>query len=194
MIDFRNSDFYSAHIDYDPQRGTNFLCIDIKDDAFPLDDAALIIGDALHNLRSALDLMYYQIVLACSGTPSDWTKFPVYDTSEKLDPWLSSALKGKQINECVLKLLHDDIKPYKTGNPLIFALHCLNISDKHEFFIPVLKLVGVFDVRLEDDKGRVVGNTGYLMDESCRIRIQDADDRKIAVKNKGHATPQYSLE
>jgi hypothetical protein len=189
LMTFAKSDFYAARIDNDSKRGTNFLCLDIRDDLFPVDDAALIIGDALHNLRSALDFMYYQIVLACGGTPSNWTRFPVFNTGDKLESWLASALEKKQITEPIVRLIRDDIKPYDAGNPLIFSLHQLNISDKHEFFVPVLKFMGLVGVRLEDDKGNRVGSGTYLTEESCRIRLRDADDRIVTVKNKGQMAP-----
>lgn len=81
-------------------------------------------------------------------------------------------MEKKQITSPVADLIVDTVKPYEPGNPLIWSLHCLNISDKHEFFVPVLKLMGVTDVCLEDDKQRRVGRPEYIMDESCRIRLR----------------------
>ncbi len=47
----------------------------------------------------------------------------------------------------------------------------------------------LLDVRLEDDKGRTIGSTAYYTDDSFRIRLMDANGRKVTVKNKGHASP-----
>ena len=183
-------DCYRTTIDYDAKTGQNFLCIDIREDLFPADEIALTSGDALHNLRSALDLMYYQVILSGKGTPTSHTRFPVFDERETLvNKWLKSALKQGQITSEFGAFVVDTVKPYAAGNHSIWALHQMNISDKHEFFVPALKFVGIVNVSLEDEKGRAVGNTGYLMDESSRIRLRDADDRKVAIKNKGHATP-----
>src|ERR1700722_15469893 len=78
---FSDSDFYRLSIENDARQGTNFLRIDIDESGFPVDDAALIIGDALHNLRSALDQLYYRVVVVhCSGVPSKWTRFPIFDS------------------------------------------------------------------------------------------------------------------
>ncbi len=57
MLGFANSDFYSVTIESNAQRGTNFLCFQIDLSSFPLEEAALTIGDALHNLRSSLDYL-----------------------------------------------------------------------------------------------------------------------------------------
>jgi hypothetical protein len=185
----RHPDCYAAWIDNHAESGQNFFCIDIREDLFPADEIALTAGDALHNLRSALDLMFYQVALKCSGIPTRWNTFPIRDTREALiDHWLNSALKQRQVTAELGAFIVDTIKPYKTGNHSIWALHQMNISDKHEFFVPALKFVAIVNVSLEDDKGRAVGRTGYAMNESCRIRLEDADGRKVTIKNKGHAT------
>src|SRR5258708_574746 len=51
-----------------------------KADPLP-DDIALIAGDALQNLRSAVDHLAYQLVLSAGGTPDIQTSFPIFDTS-----------------------------------------------------------------------------------------------------------------
>ena len=182
-------DCYAARIDNDAESGQNFFCIDIREDLFPGDEIALTAGDALHNLRSALDLMYYQIVSAGDGSVTKWTHFPIEDTREELvSRWLGSALKQKQVSTILGDFIVDTIKPYAAGNHSLWALHQMNISDKHEFFVPALKFVAIVNVSLEDDKGRAIGRTGYAMDESCRIRLMDANDRKVTIKNKGQAT------
>jgi hypothetical protein len=115
---FLNSDFYAVSVDKDNEKGSNFLCIDIKPTPFPFHGAALVIGDALHNLRSALDILYYGFV---SG-PTDWTTFPIRDTREELIVPLNSALEKKQITSAVYDLVLDGIKPYAIGNhTLIFT-------------------------------------------------------------------------
>ena len=185
----RHHDCYAARIDNDAETGQNFLCIDIREDLFPADEIALTAGDALHNLRSALDLMFYQVVMERGAVPSRWNTFPVRDTREALiDHWLNSALKQGQVTPELGAFVVDTIQPYATGNHSLWALHQMNISDKHEFFVPALKFVAIVNISLEDDKGRSIGSTGYAMDESCRIRLRDANDRKVTIKNKGHAT------
>lgn len=185
----RHPDCYAARIDNDVESGQNFFCIDIREDLFPADEIALTAGDAMHNLRSALDLMFYQIILAHRGVITHWTNFPVRDTREALiDHWLNSALKQGQVTPKLGAFIVDTIKPYTAGNHSLWALHQMNISDKHEFFVPALKFVAIVNISLEDDKGRTIGRTGYAMDESCRIRLRDADGRKVTIKDKGHAT------
>jgi hypothetical protein len=185
---FAESDFYTLDIENDPELRTNSLRINIDESGFPVDDAALIIGDALHNLRSALDHLYYKVVIHCGGKPTQWTRFPIVDSGDYLVTRLDSALEKKQITIPVARHILDVIKPYQTGNPALWSLHQLNIRDKHEMFVPVLKLMQLSDVRLEDDKHVPLEATAYYFGGSGSVRLRDADDRKVAVKDKGHAS------
>jgi hypothetical protein len=133
--------------------------------------------------------MYYQSVLACDGLPSDYTRFPIFEERKKVESWLKSALEKWQISAEIFFLIIDTIKPYAAGNPLLFALRQMNDRDKHQLFIPVLESMILLDVRLEDDKGIQVGKTGYYTDASFRIRLMDANGKKVTVKDKGHASP-----
>ncbi len=194
VLAFSNSDFHSASIDYDAELRTNYLCFDLDFGRFPYDDCAVITGDALHNLRSALDLLWQVVVLKCGGKPTPWSHFPIYDSRDTLVGKLNEALKKKLITPLVATHILDPVKPYLGGNQFLHALHTLNIGDKHQLLIPVLKLVGVFDVALEDERGRAVGRREYIMDESCRIRLRDALYSKVTVKNKGRATAQILFD
>jgi hypothetical protein len=187
LTEFANSDFYTVSIDYNPEQRTNTLCFSIDKTGFPIDDTALAIGDVLHNLRSALDHLWYNVVLRCDGRPTDWTRFPVFDAGEELVNAINAALKKKQITIAVAQFVLETIKPYYAGNPVIWGLHTLNIREKHEVLVPVLKLMKFTDVRLEDDNQGPVGHPLYLMDESSRIRLRDADGKRVTLKDKGHA-------
>jgi len=67
LIEFAASDFYSVRIDYDAEKRANTVCFEIDKLKFPLYDSALAIGDAIHNLRSALDHLWYSVVMLCGG-------------------------------------------------------------------------------------------------------------------------------
>lgn len=184
---FVKSNFYNIRIEHDPKRGTNFACFDIDISTFPITDAALTIGDALHNLRSALDHLWYQVVLDCGGTPTYWTSFPIRDAGDSVVNVLNGALDKKQISSQVAELVMGSVKPYQGGNNLLYGLDRLNARDKHELLIPVLKLMQFSGVHLEDSEHRKVGASVYYMDESSRVRLRDTDDKIVTVKDKGHA-------
>jgi hypothetical protein len=191
---FEDSDFYDLSVKTDAESGENFLRAVINE-GLPVDEYALIIGDALHNLRSALDLVYYETVLLCGGTPSKWTRFPIRDTREELVSRLDSALKNKQISIRVHALISEVIKPYQTGNMTLWTLDDWNITDKHQLLIPVLKLVIVSQVSFEDEYQRPLPNLRdqFFFDESGFALIKGAKGINLKIKNKGHASADILL-
>ena len=144
-----SSDFYTITIK--KKRKVNHVSLVITK-PFPGNQVALYIGDALHNLRSALDILYFQI---CVG-PTKWTRFPIRDSREELEATLSAALKKKQISSDIFEHILETIKPYKAGNIALWALDDMNIIDKHQLLIPVLEFLEISGVCLKDEKGSLV--------------------------------------
>jgi hypothetical protein len=187
---FLKSGFYSVLVDKDLNE-LNYLRIDFNPSDFPGEEAALVIGDALHNLRSALDLLYFQVI--SDGTETKYTRFPVRDTRDELIAPLNGALINCQISKMIHDFILDTIKPYKAGNPAIWTLDDLNIRDKHKLLIPLVKAIFFIGISLEDDKGIPVPVAGkFMTDVPILQRINDLDgwpiEGNITVKDKGHAT------
>ena len=93
---------------------------------------SLILGDAVHNMRSALDHLVYQLVIANAVLPTDKTMFPICDTEEG---FLSQAYKRRRL----IGVTHEPfahiqaVQPYnlrKRGGQ--FQTHPLWILDKLE--------------------------------------------------------------
>ena len=82
LIDFANSDFYRLAVEDNPRYGSQELVIDIDSSPEILIRCALIIGDALHNLRSALDILWWSITV----NQTKHTHFPIRRTREDLYP------------------------------------------------------------------------------------------------------------
>jgi len=184
---FSNPNCYSVRVEENLEKKTHSLRFDIDMSGFDTigDDATLIIGDVLHNLRSALDHLYYQLVRACGGAPTDWTRFPIDDTREEVERRIREALRKGQINSEVADILLNQVKPYRVGNPALWGLHKLNILDKHEKIVPTLKLMGFIGVRLENEDGEKVGLTDYIAEKSCLIPLTGTYRQKITLKDKG---------
>ena len=95
---------------------------------------SLILGDALHNLRSALDYLAWQLVLANGRTPTEHTQFPIYDNrlTKKGKPRSVDVDGG--IDGQALTLI-ERLQPYHRVNdparhPLSILRHLSNV-DKH---------------------------------------------------------------
>jgi hypothetical protein len=179
------ANLYSLAVEQDSRQKISFLKFDIQTSPQELIDCALVIGDALHNLRSALDVLYYGQVVG----QTRYTRFPILDTREKLVVTLENALEKKQITPEIYSLILDTVQPYEAGNYPLWFLDKLNIRDKHQLLIPVEKLMRFDNIRLEDDKQMPVSaRQFYLMEDSSRMRIIDSESRNITVKDKGKAT------
>jgi|ERR1035438_5167951 hypothetical protein len=120
-------------------------------------DLALIVGDAIHNLHSALDIAWVEIVRKLSPKgPSKYTRFPAdpEGTREKLE---STLVKSAEIprSNAVCDLMLDRIKPYKGGDADLLLLNSFDINDKHQLLIPLVTVAGVRGIELEHEDGRV---------------------------------------
>jgi hypothetical protein len=108
---------------------------------------ALICGDAVHNLRTALDLAWYE--LTSSDTPPkdrNRLKFPIYPTAKHLEDFIRSREKQKSISDLSRKLL-DVIKPYKGSGVIgdgLYHLHQVDMIDKHRLVIPQVQVSHVW--------------------------------------------------
>lgn len=116
----------------DPQTGDEIFKVKIR--AEPPKQWGVILGDVLHNLRSALDLLAWQLILANGGTPDKRTAFPVSDTAEAFRSGGLGKIEG--ISPRSRELLKA-VKPYKGGCEPLWWLHQLNIEDKHHLLVPV---------------------------------------------------------
>src|SRR5437879_6404809 len=79
MDAFRQTDFYRFFVEKNPETGRSTLVGEVVQ-AVP-EPVPLILGDAIHNLRSALDLGACEIYTHDGGSPKELNKvkFPVVD-------------------------------------------------------------------------------------------------------------------
>lgn len=101
--------------------------------AFPDQRFALLLGDVLHNLRSALDHLAHACAVA-NGEAGKHSQFPILLKETGLEAKLTKDLTtaGPMAIEIVRSFA-----PTPSGNPILAALHELNIMDKHRLILPV---------------------------------------------------------
>ena len=144
--------------------GCEFIKCDFASiaDREAIDYIPTIIGDAVHNLKCALDHAWLATLIRL--IPSrDWeeerTKFPAHPTPNALE----SALRNLEIDVSTpnfFKLLMCDVKPYSGGDYAIRTVHELDIRDKHRLLIPIAHYSSIGAIYLKDHTGRLVeGNT-----------------------------------
>ena len=91
-------------------------------------EIAIVAGDAVHNLRSALDHLAYQLVLANGNKPNRKTDFPIFKDASDYEKNCVERTEG--MSQKALARI-GEAKPYKGGNDTLWRLHKLDIIDKH---------------------------------------------------------------
>jgi hypothetical protein len=133
---FRDSCPYEVIPDYDTKPGQIRYCLaSVK--PVPLKIAHLS-GEVIHTLRSTLDHLVYQLLLAANPTAPDEERsrvdFPIYDPAKQTE---ARAFRHIQpLGPKVVKAI-SSFKPYKGGNNLLWALHVLDNISKHRTLLTI---------------------------------------------------------
>ena len=140
---FYKSKPYSIRQELDPQAGEKRLVFHA--DPLPL-EWSVIIGEIVHNLRSALDHSIYELTRIEAGHPLDRTEFPVFEDEMKYfavdrrgKPAPKSGLfKIRGIKDERRRAVIKGLQPFEFKKthpsdqlPIIALVHELNIVDKH---------------------------------------------------------------
>ena len=101
------------------------------------DTIALIAGDVIQNLMSALDHLAYQLVCRDTGDKPPNPRgiyFPIADDAAAYEGNKQRTMDGaRKVTFAAL----DAIKPYKGGNDLLWQPHRLNNIEKHRLLLTV---------------------------------------------------------
>lgn len=118
-------------------------------------DWATIVGDAVHNLRDALDIGISALPSRAGiiDRNSRWTFFPSGDDEDAFKRTLKKGLK-KWATDDIIGVLKTGIQPYFGGNsPLLRSLSHLAIMDKHYLIAPVVHEVHIHSLKAETEFG-----------------------------------------
>lgn len=178
-------DTYHLTLHIDAKTGKQFLNYRISDRKIRA-HLALMIGDAIHNFKCALDIAWGETYTTLYPTTFEpkFLNFPFRPERKTLETVLTK--KGKIPDTCRLfSFVVDSVKSYKTGNPDLWAVHRLDIHDKHRLLIVVLNFMFIDDVELEHENGEIESRTLTLAGlSSGRIEIPFGSQ----LKSHGNAT------
>jgi len=100
-------------------------------------EAAVIIGDVLHNLRAAIDHAYWNCTekFAKSDGERRNIQFPITSTEMTFKDSVLPGLPSRVSQDFAQALA--SLKPYRDGgNSLLCAIHDLDVIDKHKLLVP----------------------------------------------------------
>lgn len=143
---FIDADPYTLGRVIDPKTGYyGFTVNDLKP---PPLEIGLIAGDVIHNLRSALDHLAYQLVLANGQVPSRHTCFPIFEDAARFKAMDPRKVKG--MSQGAIEAI-EAARPYKGGNEPLWIVHELDIADKHHALLATL--VSVTQITIDVNVG-----------------------------------------
>jgi hypothetical protein len=130
---------YDFIVHIDPQSGHHTIYAEIVESPSPM--LSVIVGDVLHNLRSGLDHLAWELVIRAGGKPGRHTYFPICDTEER---WIrevewrrrsgdrQSPLTGIEPDSAIWKFIQA-VQPYEGAiyAKAMTALRVLSNADKH---------------------------------------------------------------
>ncbi|GAD89841.1 hypothetical protein VHA01S_028_00400 [Vibrio halioticoli NBRC 102217] len=100
-------------------------------------EAAIVIGDVLHNLRAAIDHAYWSCTEkhAKSDRERKNIQFPITSTETALRDSILPGLPSRVSQDFANALA--SLKPYRDGgNLFLCAIHDLDVMDKHKLLVP----------------------------------------------------------
>lgn len=107
------------------------------------EEVPLILGDAIHNLRSSLDLLVCEMAQLCGESHRN-RNFPFAEDEDKFKCRVKKDF-GRLGSDVESKLLA--LRAFKGGNKELKGLHDLDNFQKHELIIPIMQVAwGVFDM------------------------------------------------
>jgi hypothetical protein len=148
IINYVKSKPYRVVIESDPKSPNHLWTLRVRHEV-PCHFSA-IIGDAIHNMRSALDLLASDLVRANNGNVKN-VYFPFANDANSLEDAIEIR-KIARAGEDVVNIIRS-LKPYKGGNDRLRAIHDLDITDKHKALIPSLHHVGIKNFAMSNHTG-----------------------------------------
>lgn len=139
IVAFLKSEAYSVSVEDDPKTDERAYRVHFHS-PIPL-ALSLVAGDALHNLRSALDHLVWQLVEAAGNMPTRETAYPIFKDASAAHKFFQKSKakpdpKIKGVPGAAVQLI-EATNPYQGGNNQLWAVHELNNIDKHRLLITV---------------------------------------------------------
>jgi hypothetical protein len=164
---FLNADCFRASIEQHPRTRHNIVeTVLIR--AIPKAVSA-IIGDAIHNAHSALDMALAQMVKEQLGYAPRHVRFPFQRSRQDLE---AVCRRGElaQLGPAAAAALIEDIRPYPGGNEDLCALHELDILDRHLLVTPQVVIVELRNMEFQDYTGTVSFKLTSILDDFGHVQ------------------------
>lgn len=153
----------------DPQTGALTIQVRLRE---PIPhDLPLILGDAVHNLRTALDHAMWELIEIDCGTQDRSTAFPFSKNRKDYE----AACHGIKTPRADTKKFFLALAACPSGaGEKLYGLHLLDNAEKHKMLTPVVGVASVRHLEVIGSNGEVfmtLADIGFCMDPSGTARI-----------------------
>ena len=151
-----------------------------------------MLGDALHNARSALDHVACLLVEQGGGTITQTTAFPIASDATKFNAGVKAKLQGATDSA---RAAVQATAAYRGADDQLWALHQLDIDDKHKLLIPVVMFLGTVNLHFGFDELEMPP-LGLRPADATRL-VEGVEILSVAeaapVSDQGESTNNYSF-
>jgi hypothetical protein len=150
-----------------------------------------ILGDAVHNLRTALDHAYCQLVTHNGSVPNTQTQFYFAKDRSSLEGTIGRQAADSLPAQRIIDLILNEIQLFEGGKLDLYGLHRLDITDKHLLLIPTMRSLKIERLDILGERG----NVEYFI-ENLNIVVTEAE-AIVAVEGRSmklHGNPKKALE
>lgn len=195
---FLKSDFYEITVQEDPQRGHSVHIFSTQ----PLPaELLLTVGDAIHNLRCALDYVVNEL----TGWKNNRLTFPMGEEREELvssfrtkTETVAGAVKKKGRNAAIElaipgigEFIVNEIRPYKAAGGFLWPLHRLDGRDKHSLLIVLYALQTIRNFSVIDNDGKtLIGGGTFVLQAGRSLNLGRIGNNGMKIGNKGQASAE----
>ncbi len=183
-----------AHFDIGkyPNTNTRYIHYNIGNSISP--DLALSIGDAIHNLRAALDHAMWEFQGLPGGKRNSETSFPFGKSKTDYE----AACRGIKTAVPNTGQFFISLEAYETGKgKLLYGLNRLNILDKHKILTPVISVTEIRKIKIKLPNGqawtREFGQFVVNQDGISKILLDIPDDNIIECHGDANPTINVSF-
>lgn len=138
IADFFDSDPYSVLTDSHPELGVYHACL-VYPKKLPGRELALMVGDCVHNMRSALDYIAWE--LAGASIADTETMFPIYETDIGFRKNAPRRIKRLPPDaQTLIERLQPSNRRYGGHRLALSAINKLDATDKHKLLTPTIAI------------------------------------------------------
>jgi hypothetical protein len=193
--EFLEGDPYPVTVEPYPEEG-RYLVKLVNPKSLPAQELALLIGDCVHNMRSALDYIVWELA---GADPSDRVSmFPIFDDEAKYKSGGARRIKRLPAGPDGPRALIERLQPYKAGkqarSSALWAIEDLDAADKHKLLTVTVPATRGLTVHFSRQVNAAIGiNPAATLEHDAVIAVVTIFPSIPDVEVRAEFPPEISL-